>query len=1140
MSRYRSFYAMTLTLGLMFITLAGTLQAQQSKVMSKNDFDSFVLAGSMKYNASRKDNPSAYYGALVTLNEIVKNNPSLSQAQTQAVWNALDAPIQDATVSDFGSFLLGAAKAVPQLGELGIKLPLFDKLAKLGQKADAVQELAQQLVGEPHLASDEELESKAGEAAYSLISLAKRPDSNPLIRQAVDYYIRMINGSGSVTDDARQTGFNTPDYAHVINDLGLLNLQSSDGSAPISQKVIDALTSKFGKSFQDILAISAAIQKDVQQQNTDWKDVPKWIQNINDRQQKAEDDAKKAAAYQQKLDVAKTGVYLLSTFVGFGNPRLGQEIGVVGGAAIKGVTAVKAILEAGSLFSVGGFVAAGSLVEAGMDIFSLFNEKQSVDQVILAQIQAIREDIQHLGQIMNERFDHVDMELNQIFSTLETHFAQIDYQLGVIHETLSDVQISLLNIQTQMDRLETNLYGFLNTGFRMDFLEAINGGLRFQERAGLAMPFYPDYINYENKFNAWASIFGKDDLRAGSYQRSYADADILQELTVFPLPTNVNYILQSPSALFGLPALASDRVDNPRDWSLAANAYATLGEENPQDAWQIADYRFDEVYNEGLTLQDSLRRITQIGARANYPLFNALLGFYGGKIGPVSDKINNDLLLEYKRLNNIADQVDLWGGVDQSLDFTPEHLRSGSVMTPWNSDAHLPAQLDLPDGMVNALPVPLKLAEALNLGKLTFRFSVAYPNWTELRIPEGHNQCQLQLIVYALWEGEEVARWAALCQFHAEGEAFGNDDWHITVDPANTDFTWDQEWIDFGDFGYWNIVITAPTRLFFDFGDDNFSQQIKNWYDGKAIEWWQSHASITLPAERGLIVTPANMSVQTGKIQQLHDKVAQALHDHQVGFYQKVVDNLSADTPLYRAASELSGAQLLTADFVALGMPRSLAGNDLLRAMLYGDQRVMDTNAIKDLYSAAIADLGKESSVPKVDVAAVATERASALSAVLAEILDSIDKGKFTEFTPIVEEAMSHLQLYKATRYIPTVADDSQQVRVTRGSITFDRSTGYYSQWLTLENIGGQVIDAPISLVTDFNLVGAEPVAALTHQDGETINFRPAHSPYVNVPVGSDNRFLPQQVAHIRLEYVRKLDGPINYTTRVIGGYGRR
>lgn len=1108
------------------LCLATVTQAQSSPKMSKDDFNSFVLVGATRFNASRSGNPNGYYNALITLREIVKNNPSLTQGQSIAIWNVLDSGIHDATVSDFGSYLLGVGRAAPQLAKLGIKMPLFDKLAKLTEKVDAVTEIGKQLLGEPHLSSDEELARKAGDSLYELIALAKRQNSSPLIGMAVNHYIQAINGKGSFTDDATQTALNSPEYAPIINSLGLLALRNSDGSATISQNVIDALTKKFGKSFQDIRSIMAAILTDVQAGNENWQDVAKWINSINDRQMQAAVNAAKAAAYQQQLAVEKTSVYLLSTFIGFGNPRLGQEIGTIGNAAIKAADAVKTILNVG-LLSAGGFIATGSLVEAAMDIFNLFGGGQSVDSIILDQIQAIREDIRNLGLMVQERFDHVDMELNQIFMTLEENFAQINFRLGTIGKTLSDIQISLLNVQERLNRLETDVYDFLNSGFRMDFLTALNGALHFQERTGIPMPYYPDYINNENLLNAWVTLFGKDSLRAGPYQRSFAPADIRNELSVFPLLTNVNYIAQAPYELFGMAPLATDRVDNPGDFVTAANAYRTLAEENPQDAWRIDIGRFYEVYNEGLMLRDALKNITQVGGKANKPLFKALTDYYRSKVGAVSDKIYQDILLNFKRTHNpvIPDDVDLWGEPDQVVYDRPQNL--GRKLQLWSGE---PADnITPPSNLADALPKPLRLAEALGLGTLDFYYQFEPYDWTGQRVSEGHNQARLRGHVIVTWNGTEVARWSANCTFTLANVEFHNKD------------------------GKW--IGTTFSQFYFDFGS-HLQVQASHWWTGSPIEWWWLHHYgwvldssgngqwrdlwISLPALRSTIINPANLSVNTTILNSLRDQVAQKLHDAQVDFYNEVISNLSGDTPLRGLATQLSGAQLLLADFVALGMPRSLAGNDLLRASLYGDQQLMDTDSIKALYNAALAALNNSYSVPKVDFVPVATDRCDALSLLLTQILDSIDQGTFSESMPLLEDALTRLELYQATKYIPTVADYTRQVRVIRSPMILDPIRGNYVQWLVVTNIGSKVIDGPISLVFDFSRIGGKPVAALKIPDGETSYFRPAHSPYVNVPISINNVLAPFVPSRIRVEFTPIAGRAINYTTRVIGGYGRR
>ncbi len=124
--------------------------------------------------------------------------------------------------------------------------------------------------------------------------------------------------------------------------------------------------------------------------------------------------------------------------------------------------------------------------------------------------------------------------------------------------------------------------------------------------------------------------------------------------------------------------------------------------------------------------------------------------------------------------------------------------------------------------------------------------------------------------------------------------------------------------------------------------------------------------------------------------------------------------------------------------------------------------------------------------------------------------------------------------------YSAAPADVSGQVKVNRGTITYDHASGHFVQTVTLTNVGDSAVPGPVSLVLDE----LGPTAALVNADGLTLAVPPEGSPYVNVP-GTEQGLQSQQSAMVVLQFVDVVSSSdptanINYNTRVLAGGGTR
>jgi hypothetical protein len=138
--------------------------------------------------------------------------------------------------------------------------------------------------------------------------------------------------------------------------------------------------------------------------------------------------------------------------------------------------------------------------------------------------------------------------------------------------------------------------------------------------------------------------------------------------------------------------------------------------------------------------------------------------------------------------------------------------------------------------------------------------------------------------------------------------------------------------------------------------------------------------------------------------------------------------------------------------------------------------------------------------------------------------------------TDLVGNAESPKTVAEATTQIvnaPVCASNvSAQVQVTRSGFGYNFATQRFVQTVTLKNISGSTVNAPISVVLD----GLSSNATLFNPTGTTACATPAGSPFINWL----SSLAPGASASIVLQFTNPTKAGITYATRVLSGSGGR
>ena len=714
----------------------------------------------------------------------------------------------------------------------------------------------------------------------------------------------------------------------------------------------------------------------------------------------ADDQQSRAALEQQvmrqrrvdelKFQAAGSGVFLLSTLVSFADQRAGAAIAVAGNSALQIADAISKYTSTAAQLgnigvSLGSVILTGNMVGAALKIFSLFSDSgTSPEKLVLDQLSALREDIGQLRQEMHSRFDRIDASLNRIYDMLHTRFDQIDFQLGRLNGNLADIQSSLFTIQSDLNRLERSMAVFLNDATRIELREAINGGLDYRRKFGKELPYdgaAPNYVSLENRFHTWATQVAGDQIRAGlnSYPgEDLSDGRAYVQLTSHPLETNLNYLNDYLGARYGQELrFAEGRMINPRDWSVGVEAYLTLAREWPEYDKRVSIERLGALETVGTTLAGAFQSIalrqTTAGLSSNTMLFDRLIRRYNDKatafvtaLATLYDDYKAGIVTDERQPFNR--RLDLWGGAAQHTEYKPAF----SEIAGCNPPGRKPFLDAVPD-LESFVPPAARLAELLDLGRNTVCLDQHI--FTYVRFQETSLSGPTRT---------SYGRWlVGLIGF------------------INGQQTFHRMWI-------------SPQEREIDVNVRNTLKSIKHTdYDQYLRSNWNEGEKV-----RSRFVAEAKEFPAVGDISKISQTVELKLREHQVRYYNKVVDALNIDSLLNRSAIELSGAKAVLSSLVALALSRSLESDDLLRSLLYGAQSLPDRDAILAFYRNALTDATSDSAKPlaTLDLTQTLHDRSEALKQQVTNTLLALERQQSGQSQRLLEITLGHLKVHKSSR----------------------------------------------------------------------------------------------------------------------------
>lgn len=696
---------------------------------------------------------------------------------------------------------------------------------------------------------------------------------------------------------------------------------------------------------------------------------------INNQEERARMQAlaeAEAAEHQLKLNAIQSSLFIAYTLADVIDPEFGYQLATVGNATLQVAESLRGWMNAvaglgtlGKIGSLSTVVMTGNVLGAVMNVVGLFGASgPTPEQMILEEIGKLRQQVDQLRTEMHSRFDRIDEELNTIYATMQDRFNLVDVQLGKLNGKLDEVQKTLVTLDLKLSRIERNNFEFLDALGRRPLLEAINGSLGYQQRTGVPMPYQPEFVSFENVLHGWATIHAFDALAAGPTQRDTSDGQVLAELNAYPLDSNINY-LNGWLTAHGLPAIADERLASPRDWLFANRAYTQLALEWPEHMQRIDPQRQAALDEIGAEVEAAMKNISTIttmtGTVGNTLLFSNVFTYYQDKLGQVDASIaaiETNYLAELRAALQQAEPFDLYGGVNQALTYqTPEV----TTMTCGDVAGHgsYPATNNLKTLIPNFNLY--NLAEYLGLGEFSACLS---DEWLD-----EYEHCDIDFEP----------------PFERNCFMRGTHRGVLTVT-------------------FKGVPIMRQSFLG---GDEVVADDLlrSKWTSNLYKQLFETLPGTDQP-------TPEVAAQQLALLNATTLLVEQWLADHQQALYGRLLNDLT-NGALRTRIGELAGGKMLLDSFVTLGFSRAVNDDELLHAMLYGNQQLVEDSQIIQSYALSATEAITGTGIlvnPRTMIMQTAEQRADAFNNLLGAYLAAITAQTHVEVADYTANARRELE----------------------------------------------------------------------------------------------------------------------------------
>lgn len=813
----------------------------------------------------------------------------------------------------------------------------------------------------------------------------------------------MLTSSG--VDFGRPTDVIIEDNPVLAGLSGIRALISDSGAMRAELGELTRLSRiEFAKIMDGVKEIQGAMLRIDQQQ----ADILAWIAKEDARRQAEKDAADLALKYDVRIQGARASVFLLSTLITGIDEEFGKSFQALGNTAIdladSFIKFTETMARLGNIGDILGQTLAtaaltGNVVGAVMNLISILDGRPTAEDLILQGIDDIKQQLVKLSEQMDSRFDRIDRGLASIYDRLNLGLEAIDTKLGEIKGSVDDILLNMSIGQADLQRLGRDMLTAISNAEGRDLWRAIDDVMTYRARSGGGQIPRDRFLTHESFFYTWATQFASDEIATGPDGRPTDDGLVAGELSG-PLDRNVKYLGEYLLDKWPhLPSTGLERVVNPTQWALAAKAYAAAATEWPQHAALINHKRWENLLEPGRNVAARLAALSE-----NDMLFVRLIENYRRKL----------------------ESTDHWIEGEESA------LIRDLGLDPFRSQNQTPTI---------ERPIQLGLAPPCR-GDISGLRDLSLAPLDERALSLIRPQHRILRRIHDLTGGESLDQISWCWEGYVRSRVEGQDENGFPCVKARIAFS---VWMKFrNEFNIGHTALTddlssAGQECNAGFGSGHITSSLAEW------AWDPVRAPyIGLDRDIGQIYEDGDSEVVLASLRP--DSVYRKIDWGEIGtflfakrqqFYSRMRNRFMLQLPS-DPSRELTGAKTLLTAFVSLAFPQSLTENEALRAMLMGQQDLLDEQSLIAAYGDGLLRL--EFNL-RPDIMKQAEERLLLLDKTLQEYVRASRDGSITESHGLLTSALEHVVLGESLVRSSAEAPGAPLGYVVGGEIAVDEES---------------------------------------------------------------------------------------------------
>ncbi|WCN83284.1 hypothetical protein [Micromonospora sp. LH3U1] len=637
--------------------------------------------------------------------------------------------------------------------------------------------------------------------------------------------------------------------------------------------------------------------------------------------------AKKAAedrdkGRQQTISDIKAGVGMVSTIIGFADPDAGKKSKVIGEAVLTTISAISKYAAAitgrglaGSIFSTATLAMTGNVFGAVMSIVGLFGSSApSLDQQILAQVKALRDEVRALGNEMRASFARVEAQINTVYANMMAQFDKLNAAIAGNTAQITLVQQQVAQLGLRLEDIAATVLAAIGDATLHDARADINQYIGYQENFGQPIPTYSEFVGPENEFHLTSTQLASG--AAFVVPKTDADNPALDPTTVlnsFGEARSINYLARLASGRDPSMVEPATPVGNPTVWNLGAQAYSMLMLQNPTYAAQVSVGRPAQIEAEGTRIADLAASFGQpVDGNAN-SLITGLLNEYVAATNELSSALaafrTNEVQVRWEPDANgvqvkTPKTYDLFWDTDKPLAAAPAKADEATVVSCSGTrqiDRPSNVRYDLMSNVVRALQYAYTPRAGEPPAGVRELPEVGYcytPSWVHTRTT-GYDTGviryygKLRLQIHSRFRLNSTAAWQ---------------------NSRTADYTW-------------------PTEQVYQIDCEQFNCDSETTPEQGLTQKW--------PSGRSTFAIAATAVDNTALDASLTPTLRGFLQTRQKSMYDRVRDvSTQVSGPVPSALKKMNTSARLLQAYTRLGLPNALDSDDVLSANLFGQYQI--------------------------------------------------------------------------------------------------------------------------------------------------------------------------------------------------------